>query len=88
MTEGVTAYSKTGALDEDAIFAVENEIGTTIFLANKVATVSVGGGAYSFRNAPHFVPLTGPYIHLSTHCKTTGKTVLWRRLCCGPLMNI
>ncbi len=58
-SDGVTAYSKTGALDADAIFAVENEIGVTIFLANKVATVSVGGGAYSFRNAPHFLPLAG-----------------------------
>ncbi|KAJ8608978.1 hypothetical protein CTAYLR_008963 [Chrysophaeum taylorii] len=54
---GVAAYATktTGVLDEDAIFVVENEVGTPIFLTNKVSTVHLDAG-FSFRNAPHFVP--------------------------------
>ena len=55
---GVKAYSTTASWDAAVIVVFTDAFGRVVKRLNRVDTVRVGtGGAFSFRNAPHFVPL-------------------------------
>ena len=65
--DGVVVHVKTTnpnpslEVGADTIFQVERR-GMTAYLMNRVSTVRVGGGTFSFRNPPHHMPLAGERI--------------------------
>ena len=61
-----TSPSSGGAIATDTIFGVVID-GETVFLSNKLSTVSVGGGAFSFRNAPSFHLFSEPASRDASH---------------------
>ena len=62
--DGVTVHMKTArsgstlVLDRDTIFRISLR-GKTLHLLNRVSTVRIASGQYSFRNPPHHMPLAG-----------------------------
>ena len=63
---GVVVHMKTGrpwklVLDIDTIFQIPYR-GETRYLMNRVSTGSVAGGAFTFRNPPHHMPLAGEWL--------------------------
>ena len=48
-------------LDIDTIFQIPYR-GETRYLMNRVSTGSVAGGAFTFRNPPHHMPLAGEWL--------------------------
>ena len=60
----VSAWAPEGssAFTKDTVFSTTDVAGNVKFYRNLLSTVSIGGGIYSFRNAPTFHDLVGEFL--------------------------
>ena len=62
LSGGVRMHSMDGLFSVKSIFQVTDANGVTHFRKNVKSTVTVGSGALSFRNPPHFISLAFPEL--------------------------